>query len=1048
MIYIRCLLFFIFYFYSCTSLAEIHGLKFGFDYVIPDKGGKSFRVEDSNDYPYLIKVHQTQDVYLLIDKNNTQLILKNPSHEESPEIFVITQENKNQEFSVKTYDHGVGETSVRFEKIFITSNEIAYWNDLFEAVILYSKDKAQAAKKFKKLSATLIKNNINDAIIITYYLTAISLFDLEQFNQAIIYLNKIIQSDLKMNNKFVATVLSYKARALAIKGTKQEAIKVFKQALTLFEQNADDTGMASSFNNIGLSYHMLGELKLAKSYYLQALDKYKKSANRKEVANLRINIGGIYFMQGQLKAAIQNYEMALAEGKELNDSEILASTLEMYAWLQQSQGNYEGLLAKWTEILKIRLEQESSEGITRAYRLIGSSYLSYGNYKKALSFLKQAESRALAVTATETLPILLNKIAQTYFYLHEFGNSEKYYRQALAINKANKNRFQAALDYMGLAQINLRNAKTSLSDRVFNSNVNDAFANIIEANAIYRKSNHKFQLAQSKLLETRVLFLKKEYSKASEVLSLVRSLADELGDLSSSLEVDLLQGRILIALNQPQQAIDLLKSVLDKGAIQRYKISNPKYRASYAANLEYSRNLLVETLVKLGHINKDEHYIIQALLVSESGKANSLKDMVSNSVLFNQYSLNDNKSMVEEKLQTLYFLRSELIQKPHFKQSALTKIEDQIQRFLLQQDASFERNTKTNKYIALDNLGRLEQLQKQLNLGELLLAIRLAESKSFMWIIANNSIRLEILPPRMQIEKEINIFYNFLQQPNFGFHSFPAKVKQANDWLVKHLFAPVNMADLDKLVISPHGFIQFLPVSALLDEKNERILADVDISLTPSLMLHKAHLPRALNQGKILVVANPTLANADIVIDKNEKMVLRGGELKALPYTKLEAEYIQKIYGRDRVDLLEGINATKENLLDKLSNSYELIHFATHGFIDHEIPELSGLVLSSDTNSEYELLTIDEITRLKLNASTVVLSACETALGENIQEEGLMGISYAFLAAGSKQIYATLWKIGDRKTLNLIKQFYQQSRDNDDIVFKINDPSWVKYEIL
>jgi CHAT domain-containing protein len=107
---------------------------------------------------------------------------------------------------------------------------------------------------------------------------------------------------------------------------------------------------------------------------------------------------------------------------------------------------------------------------------------------------------------------------------------------------------------------------------------------------------------------------------------------------------------------------------------------------------------------------------------------------------------------------------------------------------------------------------------------------------------------------------------------------------------------------------------------------------------------------------------------------------------------------------------------------------YRIVHFATHGFLNGQRPEFSGLFFSMINQlgeAENGLLRVDEIYNLKLPAELVVLSACETGLGKEIKGEGVVGLTRGFMYAGSKRVVASLWKVSDASTAELMKRFYQ-----------------------
>jgi len=109
-------------------------------------------------------------------------------------------------------------------------------------------------------------------------------------------------------------------------------------------------------------------------------------------------------------------------------------------------------------------------------------------------------------------------------------------------------------------------------------------------------------------------------------------------------------------------------------------------------------------------------------------------------------------------------------------------------------------------------------------------------------------------------------------------------------------------------------------------------------------------------------------------------------------------------------------------------SKYRIVHFATHGLLNSAHPELSGLLFSLvDERGEPEngFLPLQEIYHMKLNADLVVLSACQTALGKEVSGEGLIGLTQGFMYAGSPRVVASLWKVDDAATAELMEQFYK-----------------------
>ncbi|NEU77000.1 CHAT domain-containing protein, partial [Hassallia byssoidea VB512170] len=111
-------------------------------------------------------------------------------------------------------------------------------------------------------------------------------------------------------------------------------------------------------------------------------------------------------------------------------------------------------------------------------------------------------------------------------------------------------------------------------------------------------------------------------------------------------------------------------------------------------------------------------------------------------------------------------------------------------------------------------------------------------------------------------------------------------------------------------------------------------------------------------------------------------------------------------------------------------SQYRFLHFATHGFADPNNPELSGIVLSlvdkqgKPANKGY--LRLGDIFNLNFAADLIVLSACETGLGKDVNGEGLVGLTRGLMYAGAERVAVSLWQVDDAGTAELMQEFYTE----------------------
>jgi len=130
--------------------------------------------------------------------------------------------------------------------------------------------------------------------------------------------------------------------------------------------------------------------------------------------------------------------------------------------------------------------------------------------------------------------------------------------------------------------------------------------------------------------------------------------------------------------------------------------------------------------------------------------------------------------------------------------------------------------------------------------------------------------------------------------------------------------------------------------------------------------------------------------------------------------------------------MVTGFDASRALAVGGELNRYRVVHFATHGVINTQHPELSGIILSMlNQRGEREngFLQLHDIYKLNLSADLVVLSACRTGLGEEIRGEGLVGLTQGFLNVGAKSVVASLWQVDDRATAELMRNFYRAMFD-------------------
>lgn len=332
----------------------------------------------------------------------------------------------------------------------------------------------------------------------------------------------------------------------------------------------------------------------------------------------------------------------------------------------------------------------------------------------------------------------------------------------------------------------------------------------------------------------------------------------------------------------------------------------------------------------------------------------------------------------------------------------------------------------------------------------------LGADRSFLWVIAGEKLKSYVLPPRPQIENMVKQWRTLALSQNPRETEIGAKFRHLSSQLSCALFADAVEARMTKMVIVPDGDLAMLPFAALPEHgcssaSGEPLIVNHEITFTPSLSVFLSRKPKVGGhsfQGEVAIVSDPVFDAADsrvtnlkIGAAKPNSNPARNQEITAalprLLNTGHEASAIQdtvrKAAGNDQVFLAQGFNASVETVLSPAMRRYRIWHLATHGVYDESMPEFSGLVFSlvgPDGSPRFGFLKAHDIAQLNIPAELVVLSACDSAEGENVNGEGVMGLSYAFLHAGAKQVISTLWSVDDARSKDLMIAFYREFMQN------------------
>jgi CHAT domain-containing protein len=326
-------------------------------------------------------------------------------------------------------------------------------------------------------------------------------------------------------------------------------------------------------------------------------------------------------------------------------------------------------------------------------------------------------------------------------------------------------------------------------------------------------------------------------------------------------------------------------------------------------------------------------------------------------------------------------------------------------------------------------------ISKLLNKNELYLDFAKVEN-SYYYFTLDKQKNIQFKKIDKEQTKEINRYIKRIRE-DLDYAPL-AITKKRYTKLYNLIFKDIDLKDKTSLIISPDGLLGLIPFEAFYDNQEQKYLIEkLKIRYIPSgKEFVKLHRDKSKTKSSDIVVF------ADVNFDRNSsKPQKRKGNIfesltpnnRYLKYSKHDAMVVKKLFPNNTKLFLEE-NATEKNLL-KL-NAPKILYLSTHGIFikDKSIlnPMLKSIILLDGANESIRqkrgegIVSGLELAGLNLHGTElVVLSACETGVGELENSEGVAGLGKAFMKAGAKNIIMTLWSVDDKNSALLMERFYE-----------------------
>lgn len=721
------------------------------------------------------------------------------------------------------------------------------------------------------------------------------------------------------------------------------------------------------------------------------------------------------------RKAIEKYQESLTVWQALNDALMKAYTLTEMALIYGDIGEYQKGLDAYAQARPLY----NALGDWRSAASMDTNtawiYNELGEHQKALDLYLKVEETHRAKDKSYVDVVLLSSIGATYAKMGQYQTALDIHLRVLPMRRAS-----GSLGGQALTLNNIGSCYHSLGDET------KALDYYLQALNLMPNLSNPFYTATT-LNHIGVVYRglgqhEKAIDYFNQSLVLRQTIGDQNGEAVTQSDLAQLErdrGNFVEARKRVEAALAAIESL-------RLKVGSPHLRSTLVASAQRYREFYIALLMRM-HQQPSDHFDVAAFQASETGRARSLLELlaeanteiregVDTSLLQRERTLHDTIADVADR-------RDRLFKSRHTTEEA-TAITRELAALADEYEQVETRIRQTSpRYAALTQplpLTLDEIQQRVLDANTVLLEYSLGEERSFVWAVTPSSINSYELPPRATIEPLARRVYDLLtaRDPQYA---------EAAAQLSRVLLAPVA-ADLNdkRLLIVGDGVLQYVPFGALPSPGGPNpLIVDHEIVTAPSAavvaVLRQEMTNHRAAEKTLAVFADPVFSINDPRVAPSQN---RSGlqDLRRLRFTRQEADDITRLVNGDAKLAAVDFAANRTLATSPEIGRYRIVHFATHGLINTEHPELSGVVLSlvdEKGRPQNGFLRLYDLYNLKLSAELVVLSACQTALGRDIKGEGLVGLTRGFMYAGAPRVVASLWQVEDRASAEIMKRFYE-----------------------
>lgn len=828
-------------------------------------------------------------------------------------------------------------------------------------------------------------------------------------------------------------------------GDEKGALDAFGRSVAIHTRRGDQRDLYRSVQQVAATYLTFGRQEQAAEAQLEAATLAESTGMGDSGIDHRRGAGWSLSRTGQHEKAIAVLQGARLSALALHDDTRLAQVEGDLGWALLRSGAFAAAADKLREAAELANRSQMPLVEANAFNDLGKALHASGRLADALI----AEQRALdlyrQLDKPELMLISLNNLAATRQRLGDMGAVERYLQEGLELvstqalknpeNREVRDRRAQVLSSLGevaaaggrkqeglaLQQealriwesledvLNASYARVKLAEVQWSLNEHEEALRLIDL-ALEKFREAKDAEGAAETLNSKSMLLIEDGRGAeaqalcNEALNLARSHSLPQAEQIAHVQLARIHeeaGRLEEASAEYRRALEGIES-------QRAELPTDELKMRFLAPSAevYERAVSLEARLEA----REAPSRPRAFALAERARARALAELLAESAATLRQTIP--AELVEREQRLADRVSAAAVQLAERSpggdaETALVQAEEEFANFKIE----LRRRAPGYSQVVYPDSVDLAQVQQRLLADdETLLRYFVGASRTWLWVVDRREARAYELPlGRDEIARAVGGFLSTARNLDAG---LGGHLEDAAERLGAALLAAPLPAGR-RLLVVPDGPLARLPFEALRRD-GRFLIEDHEVAVVPSAtvlrLLRDRPGPHA-DRG-FLGLGDPVSA--------------AGSSFPELPYTGRALGHIARLFPAQERVLLTGAAFTKEALRRQPLDTFRFIHFATHAWSDPEAPRRVGLRLSATADGTPEFLYLDDVFLMHLDAELVVLSACQSGLGELLPGEGMAGLTRAFLQAGARSVLVSLWNVGDRPTGEFMDAFYRE----------------------